>query len=282
MCNTIFTVTGCTRCKIVKAFMKETGIAFVEKDIKAEGKDEFQQFYTSNRKNIYRGADGIEFPIFTDGNIIRQGIGPVLAYLYSGEKLDGYFSVGTLHREWVDGIHISSGNPGYAEDFLAVLRYLKGNSMKLKLDTDGRNSYILQMVLDQNLADHVVMNVLGPPELYSRILGEDVDLQDIEKTISLVPQFPEYQFQTTIVPVIRHNREPADISYMTPEEIALTASFIEKVTGSKKHPYLIRMFQPREAGDNRLKSLEAIDPKLLFTYRTAARSFQVFADLERQ
>ncbi|WP_258360992.1 glutaredoxin [Moorella sulfitireducens (nom. illeg.)] len=280
MNNIIFTVPGCTRCKIVKDFMKEKGIAYVEKDIKAEGKEEFQQFYTANRKSIYRGAEGIEFPIFTDGNKICQGIGPVLAYLNSGEKLAGYFSVGTLHREWVDGIHISSGNSKYADDLMSVLRYLKGNAMKLKVDTNGKHSHILQMILDNALADNVVMNVVGPPDLYSTILEEEVDLRDIEKTISLVPKFPEYQFQTTIVPVMRQEGEA--ISYLTPEEVALAAKFIEEVTRSKKHPYLIKLFNPREAKDERLKSLEPLSPNILFKYRTVAREYQMFAEVERE
>ena len=96
--KTIFTATGCTRCKIVKGFMEKRAIPFVEKNMKAEGKEDFQRFYKANRKAVYRGCDGIELPIITDSAEIRQGIGAIIAYLHSGNKLDGFFSVGTLHK----------------------------------------------------------------------------------------------------------------------------------------------------------------------------------------
>jgi len=67
MGNTIFTATGCSRCKIAKKFMDEHAIPFQELDIKAEGKDPFGQFYRNNRSSVYRGKEGIEFPVFTDG-----------------------------------------------------------------------------------------------------------------------------------------------------------------------------------------------------------------------
>lgn len=281
MSNIIFTATGCTRCKIVKSFMNERNIPYVEKDMKSEGKEEFQNFYKANRSNIYRGPDGIEFPIITDGKNIRQGIGASIAYLHSGDKLDGFFSVGTLHKEWVDGIHISLGNPEYTEDFIEVLRYFKGNNLKLQIETNGNNSHILQKILDEGLADVVIMNVLGPLDLYRQIFRKDFSSHEIEKSIALLPQFPEYRFETTVSPIIRKEGEQAEISYLTPEEVGEAAKLIEKVTGSKKNPYLIRLFRPEKATDERFKSIEPISPNMLFTYRTAARAYQVFTEIEK-
>lgn len=282
MSNTIYTATGCTRCKIVKDFMQEQGIDFVEKNMKAEGKEDFQKFYRANRKAIFRGPDGVEFPLFTDGQEIRQGIGASVAYLQAGAKLDGFFSVGTLHKEWVDGIHVSAGNPEYAKDFLTVLRYLKSNNMKLQLDTDGRNSAILQKILDEGLADVVIMNVVGPRELYSDILGEDIEFSEVEKSIALVTQFPEYKFQTTVVPVIRQQGEPPEITYLTAKEVGAAAELIKEVTGSMKNSYLIKLFNPKQAADERLQSIEPLAPEALFSYRTAARAHQVFTEIEKK
>ena len=84
----LYTATGCSRCKIAKKFMDERAIPFQEVDIKAEGKDAFGQFYRNNRSAVFRGKEGIEFPIFTDDAAIRQGVGVVLAYLHAGTKLD--------------------------------------------------------------------------------------------------------------------------------------------------------------------------------------------------
>ncbi len=159
--NIIYSVAGCIKCRVVKNFMNDREISFAERDVNDEGKEDFKKFYAVNRKEIFRGTCGrVEFPVFSDGIHIRQGVGPVIAFLTSETKLDGFFSVGTLHGEWVNGIHLSHGNPSYAEEFLIVLRILKANSMKLQIDTDGKSSEILQKVLDEGLADTVITNVI--------------------------------------------------------------------------------------------------------------------------
>lgn len=277
MSRTLFTSTGCIRCKIVKRFMEERGLAYEEKDIKADGREDFKKFYTANRKSVYRGPEGIEFPVFFDGVEIRQGLGAVIAYLHCGKKLDGLVSVGTLHREWVDGLHVSGGDPAHAEEFLSVLRYLKGNNMKLKVDTNGKNSLILRRILDEGLADEVVMDVVGPINLYGLIMGETVDAHDIKESIALIPRFSEYRFQTSVAPLIDQHGKTR---YLTPQEVAEAARLIEESTGSKKHPYMIRPFRPGTAGPL-FEELTPITPQELLGYRTAAREYLVFADIEK-
>ncbi|MBS3977218.1 MAG: hypothetical protein KGZ75_10970 [Syntrophomonadaceae bacterium] len=282
MSNTLYTATGCTRCKIVKDFMHRHGVDYVEKDIRADGKEDFQDFYKKNRVAIIRGADGIEFPIFADGKAIRQGIAAAIAYLHSGEKLEGFFGVGTLHKEWVDGIHISAGNPKYAEDFVSVLRYLKSNNMKLQIETNGKNSGILQLVFNEDLADAVIMNILGPLNLYGQILGEEVEMEDLIKSIALVAQFPNYKYQVTVAPLMRKDGNPPEISYLTPEEMAEIARLIEEVTRTRQNPFFIRLFKPEETIDEGLKAIAPMSSSALLTYRTAARAYQVLAEIAKQ
>ena len=69
---------------------------------------------------------------------------------------------------------------------------------------------------------------------------------------------------------------------MTPEEISKTAELIEKATGSKKHPYLLKRFNPTDCSDERLKTVEALQQNDLFQYRTAARRYMVLAEIEKQ
>lgn len=273
---TIYTATGCARCKIVKAFMEEKGITYVEKDMKAEGKEDFQAFYKENRSSVFRGPDGIEFPIIYDGENIRQSIGAAIAFLHSGKKLDGFFTVGTLHKEWVNGIHISGGNPEYTEEFIAVLKYLKERSMKLQIDTNGKNSAILQRVLNEGLADVMIMSVLGPEQLYSQLAGAEVDIEDIKASLALIQNFPEFKIQTVIAPV---RREDGTVSFLTPEEIGDTAKLVEEGSGTKKTPYLLKAFDPQGAQNPEFKKLEPISN--LLPYRSKARNYQVFTDIEK-
>jgi len=278
MSITIFTATGCARCRIVKEFMKNENIPFTEKDIKGEGKEEFQNFYKVNRKAIIRGSEGIEFPILVENGEIRQGIGAVMAFLLAGRKLDGFFTVGSLHQEWVDGIHVSGGDPRYKEDFIQVLRLLKSKNLNLQMDTNGKNSVVLKQVLTENLAQMVIMDI-WPKRLYAQLLGEDMNINYIEESIALIPQFSEYKFQTTILPIQRENGE---ISFLTPEEIMETAKYIYEVTGSKKNKYFIKPANSQDIESDIFKSLEPLTNNQLLVYRTKARVYQVYAEIGKQ
>jgi len=126
MSATLYTATGCARCKITKRYIKEHGFDFEAFDFKAKGKDAFAKFYCANRSSIYRDRDEVAFPVFTDGSVIRQGVSVVVGYLLAGTKLEGFVGRNVLHGEWIDGFNISGGNPAHSTDLIALLRCLKG------------------------------------------------------------------------------------------------------------------------------------------------------------
>ncbi len=275
---TVYSATGCVRCKIVKGYMDAQGMTYVEKDMKAEGKEDFQKFYAANRRQIFRGPEGVEFPIVTDGTAIRQGVGACLAYLYAGRELDGFFSAGTLHKEWVDGIHAAGGNPAAGEKFLAVVRLLKGNNFKLVVDTYGRNPALLEKLLAENLVDVAVMEVMASAGLAGAIFGQPLAQEDIERSVALVATAPEYRFQTTVVPVA----EGGQARYLTPQEVVAAAKLLATVTRSKKNPYLIKLYRPVQPKDERLGELAPLPAAALLAYRSQARAYQVLAEAEKE
>ena len=163
MSNTIYSVSGCIRCKITKRFMSEQGIAFDDVDINSEGKDAFAKFYRANRSHIFRDKDGVEFPVYTDGNIVRQGASVIIGHLIAGDGLEGFISRSVLHGEWIDGFNISGGNPDRADNLISILAYLKKNRLKIQLFTDGRNADVLEKIVAQGLGDRMVMEVRAQP-----------------------------------------------------------------------------------------------------------------------
>lgn len=279
MSYTLYSTAGCARCKILKARMAELNIDYEEHDFKGDGKEAFQRFYAANRKAVYRGAEGIEFPILTDGTVIKQGVGAALAHLEGGAAMDGFFRIGVLHKEWLDGIDVSGGNAEQGKKFLAVLRYLKQNAMKMVIETNGKNPVLLQALLAEGLAEKVIMNVLGPLSMYSTLAGEEIEPMAVERSIAVVSKLCEYQFQTVVVPV---RRSAEVINYMTPEEIGETAKLIETASGSKKQPYLIKFFRQGSSAIPELTDLEPMTSSMLFPYRTAARAYQVAVEIEKE
>jgi pyruvate formate lyase activating enzyme len=258
--------------------MQEEGIAYQEQDINGEGRDLFSQFYRAHRGEVFRGPEGIESPVLEDGTSVRQGVGVVIGYLHSGTKLDGFIGRSTLAKGWINGLHVSGGGPSVAEDLVAVLGFLKKNGLRLQLDTNGKNSFLLKSLLDLGLGDRAVMDLKGPQSLYRAMLGEEVDPAEITRTMELVVKFPEYRFETTVAPV---RREGGSVSYLTPEEVEETARWLKQATGSHKQAYLLRLFDPEACPDERFKAMEKLPPQALLRYRTAVRRHQVLTDVEK-
>lgn len=278
MAHTIYSATGCARCNITKKYMRENSIDYEEFDIKAEGKDAFSKFYRENRSDIFRDKDGVEFPVFTDGKVIRQGVSVVIGFLMAGDDLQGFIGRSELHGEWLDGINISGGDPAHKERLVQVLSELKASGLKIQAVTSGRNSEVLEEVLQKNLIDRVIMDVKGPAELYEGITGTPVDDDDLRRSVKIAAAAPESRFITTIAPVLRSGDV---IEYLTPEEIGATAQLIEEASGSKKNPYMLCPFNPKTSGDERFASMEPLPSTAYFKYRTAARRYQVMTEIEK-
>jgi len=278
MTNYIYTATGCARCKITKRFMQENDIDYEEYDIKANGREVFSEFYRSNRNMIYRGKDGVEFPVFTDGEVIRQGVNAVIGHLVAGEDLSGFIDRSTLHGDWIDGFTISGGKSEFSEGLLRVLTFLKQNNLKIEVSTDGHNIALLQSVFNKKLVDRVIVDIKGPAGLYEPLGAESIDETELKQTIALAAQFPEYQYYSTVAPL---DRKDGTVSYLKPEEIGETARLLEDATGNKKHAYKLRVFDPQQAVDGRFKSIEPLPASAMFKYRGAARRYMVMTEIER-
>ena len=278
MTHQLYTATDCARCKITKRFMQENEISYEEIDFKADGKEAFSQFYRANRQDIFRDKDGVEFPVFTDGKVIRQGVSVVIGYLIAGERLRGFIGRSTLHGEWIDGFDISGSDPEHSDQLMQVLAYLKNHGLKIEITTDGSNASVLKAIVDKGLVDRVMMNVKGPADMYALLTGEAIDEEEIRQSIVLASRVPEYQYTTTVAPLAR---EDGTVGYLTTEEIGKTAKLIEAATGSKKHPYELRAFDPQMTDDEQLKSITPLPASELFKYRTAARRYMVMTDIQK-
>jgi pyruvate formate lyase activating enzyme len=276
---TIYSAKGCLRCKIVKQFLNDKGRTYQDYDALGEGRKFFRTFYQNNREKIYRGPEGIEFPIFNENGLVRQGLLMVLAHLIAGPALNGFFKQGLLHGPWVDGIHISGGDPTQGEKLLDVLTLLKKQLLKLQIDANGVNAPLLEQVLERDLADRVIMEVKGPLELYNSLLQQPVDPEEIKRSIARVSQCNDYYFYTTIAPIIRGKGDLGQPSYITPREIAAAALLIKEAAGDSRQPYRLRAFNPATADDPRLQGYEVLAKNELFKYRTMARKHQFKTEL---
>jgi pyruvate formate lyase activating enzyme len=278
MSITIYSAPGCLRCKILKQFLTDAGRSFEDFDGLGAAKERFKAFYRDNRDRIHRGPDGVEFPILYEGETLKQGLPMALGYLVAGPALDGFFRPGLLHRQWIDGIHVSGGDPAQSQAFIEVLIFLKKQNLKLEIETDGLNAALLGQVLEQRLADRVVMQVRGPAELYASLTPR-IDMAEVKKSIALVASSESYHFYTIIAPVVREMADGEQAGYISPEETGAAAELIKVAAGDSRQPYYLKAFDPRTAADERLKEFEPLSKNELFKYRTMARKHQFKTEL---
>ena len=275
---TLFTAAGCARCNIAKNFMRAKAIAFDEQDALGAGKELFALFYRAHRGALARGAEGIEFPIAVEGELIRQGVAAVIARLQAADRLDGFFAPSGLSQGWVGGIRLSTGDPGRVEDLAAVLGFLKKSGLKLEIETDGRNAAVTEHLLRQGIGDRLVMDLKGPRALYVLLLGREIDLEEIARSMVLATRFPEFRFETALAPV---PSATGGLRYMAPEEVAEAACWLKEATGSPRQPYFLRRFDSSAVAGERAAALPALPPEALFRYRSAARRHQVLAEIAK-
>jgi len=148
-------------------------------------------------------------------------------------------------KNFIKGLVICGGEPTKQwglENFLEEVKQELG--LPVKLDTNGSNYVKINSLIEKNLVDYIAMDVKGPLSIYRLLAGVSVDRRDgLMKGISMVSQAKDYEFRTTICPVIR---EKGEINFMTPEEIEETAKMIYEYSGGESnHKYFLQKFVAR-------------------------------------
>jgi glutaredoxin len=270
MTYTLFTAAGCVRCRIAAAFMDERGMSYEKSDALGPEKDAFKQFYREHRSAVTRGKEGIAFPILFTGDTVVQGLGPVLAFLQAGSALDLFVTLDDSPHGWIRGLDLSAQPMADGTDFLAVVRFLRKNGLKIQLDTSGRNPHVLESVITKGLCDKVVFTLHGPASCYGDFTGLPLDESHLSASLALLPSVKDYTILLPVQPV--STPQGPDVS-ITPEEAAQAAALVETATGSKKHRFFIQPVVHREEG------LAPLTAPQLFKYRTLCRRFMVVADI---
>lgn len=165
-------------------------------------------------------------------------------------------------RQWVNGVVICGGEPALQPGLVPFMGRLKAVNLSVKLDTNGGAPEILNRLLSDKLADYVAMDVKGPRDLWTKIYGRSGGEAAMIESMRVVTRFPDYEFRTTVVPVLRGGGE---ISFLTVAEMAGTARLIAETTGGSGHKYYIQKFVPRKGGllDARLEEFPETPPLLL-------------------
>jgi len=148
------------------------------------------------------------------------------------------------HRNWIDGICLTGGEPCFFEDLPEFLKKIRNLGMEIKLDTNGTFPEMLKRVIDMGLVNYVAMDIKAPLtfDAYkksARINSKKLFDKVRESVNLMIHSGVDYEFRTTVVPGL-HSKE--DIL-----EIA------REIEGTKK--YALQNFSNQETMDPKFQKI---------------------------
>lgn len=125
-------------------------------------------------------------------------------------KEDEILSFLKSRKGFIDALVITGGEPTLQKDLIPFIKKVKKLGFLVKLDTNGTNSKTVKKILDLGIVDYWAMDVKYEDEIYEQNLEENVDYQEIKKSIKLLMDYAkDYEFRTTYVKGI-HTVESAE------------------------------------------------------------------------
>lgn len=262
--------------------MEKQDCTWDEQNIKAQGKEAFKTFYKDNRKKVFRGEQGIDFPLLYTNEKVYQGAGPIISHLAAGSRLKGCIGRSEQGQGRISGLNIhgcsldTPDSPGPV--FLDILKFFATQGLIMELDTDGRNPEFLKKVIEQNLVRKLTFILRGPARLYADITGTPLDQDDLAASLRLLGKAgkgPTGGFDYKIIlPVAAFMQKEKGVAFLSPEQAADAAAFAQEATGSKTHPFFIAPQLPAKQ-----TGLSPLADPAFFKYRTQCRRYMVKTEI---
>lgn len=150
-------------------------------------------------------------------------------------------------KDWIDGIVISGGEPTLNRTLVEFCRDIRTFlDIGIKLDTNGSNPYLLEILINENLLDYVSMDIKAPldQEKYKEIVKANIDIEKIEKSIHLICEGKvKYEFRTTVATNLLSEKDILQII----QELTCISNPIKE--------YTIQNFKLPDIADKKLEKL---------------------------
>jgi len=160
---------------------------------------------------------------------------------------------------FIDGVVITGGEPTINVGLPELIRKIYELGLKVKLDTNGTNPEMMQLLLEKRWIDFVAMDIKSCFENYEKITNSKIDTDIIKKSIDLVKKFPNYEFRITIAPGI------------TKDDITKIGEYLKAVGANKT--LAIQQFRPDKCLDANMSEFPKTSDKILDEFSAIAKPF---------
>ncbi len=134
-------------------------------------------------------------------------------------------------KKYLDGVCITGGEPLLDID-KTFLRKIKEFGYDIKIDTNGCFPDAIKELVEENLVNYIAMDIKSGKDNYERVVGKNIDIDKIEKSIKLICDFGAYEFRTTIVE-----------GFHDEEEIKKIGEWLNNLCGRKPSKYFLQGFK---------------------------------------
>ncbi len=146
---------------------------------------------------------------------------------YESIPIDEILSYVREHDDFIDGVVITGGEPCCSNEIFDLVKVLRVEGMKVKLDTNGSFPDVVEALITEDLVDYVAMDIKAPLdfESYSRSAGitDRRAFEKVKDTIDLLFQGKvDYEFRMTVVPALHR---PSDLKQVA-EQLRGAARFV--------------------------------------------------------
>ena len=121
------------------------------------------------------------------------------------------------HRDQLDGVVISGGEPTIQADLFSFIQRLKAEGFLVKLDTNGSRPHVLHQLLKGKLLDYMAMDIKAPLDIYDRLSGVRTPINRIRESIELIARSNvAHEFRTTVVEPLLSPEDVESIKKLVP------------------------------------------------------------------
>ncbi len=164
------------------------------------------------------------------------------------------------HKEWLDGVVISGGEPTFHDDLDMLIKIFKNMGLKVRLDSNGTNPDKIEDLIQRELIDCIAMDIKAPLRdgKYNEVGGVLCSLSDLARSIKLIMESGiEYEFRTTVCPAFLNKADVVEIAH--------------SIAGASR--YILQAFRPTNCLDNTMFDVVPYSEDEMRDFAESARRF---------
>lgn len=125
-----------------------------------------------------------------------------------------FFKFLEKRRGRLDAVVISGGEPTIHSGLVEFIKKIKSFSFLVKLDTNGSNPDLIDLLIQDNYIDFIALDIKGNAEFYEKVCKFN-NVENIKRTIKIIEQnnIP-YQFRSTLIKELHSEDDVNEIKAM--------------------------------------------------------------------